>query len=72
MNLHALHPGTYRVCHPQRATPFLLSVVNMAGLLGVRGYELGTPPPARSTHYLLNDCVCNWLSELHEIKGGSK
>lgn len=63
--MKAPNPGIYTVRHPQRETPFMLSVVDaIGGIRGVRGYEIGEKPPLHGKHLMLSPSVRNWLEEL--------
>lgn len=64
MNLQDLKSGTVKVRHPQRETPFMLSVVKLWGVTAVHGFEIGAKPPRQGKHLLLSDSVKNWIAEL--------
>ena len=60
--------GVFKVKHPQRETPFMLSVVKGDIGYAVRGFELDETRPAQGKHYLLTDNIRNWLQELELVK----
>lgn len=58
--------GIHEVRHPDRPTPFRLSVMldRFGCLTGVAGFEHGQPVPKRGRHLLLTDSVHCWIEEL--------
>lgn len=64
MNSSNLPLGVHTVRHPERKTPFLLSVVEVCGLQAVHACELGQKPAKRSQHWTKTSNVRNWLNQL--------
>lgn len=58
--------GVYRVKHPERETPFMLSIMpdKTGAIFGAAGYEIGQKRPIRGKHMLLKPHVRQWISML--------
>jgi len=67
MNSANLPIGVHIVHHPERETPFLLSVVEVCGLQAVHACELGQKPARRSQHWHKSGPIRNWLDQLEVV-----
>lgn len=62
-------PGIYRVWHPDSMVgPFNLSVVEVFGVLGYRGYQDHEPRPQKGRHYTPDAHLRQWIDELELIE----
>lgn len=67
MNSSNLPLGVHTVRHPERETPFMLSVVEVCGLQAVHACELNQKPAKRSQHWIKSSLIRNWLDELEIV-----
>lgn len=67
MNSSDLPLGIRKVRHPERETPFMLSVVEVCGLQAVHAYEIGQKPVSRGKHWTKTVNVRNWLDQLQIV-----
>ena len=64
MKTSQLKPGVIKVKHPELPEPFLLSIVENTGLIGVKPFHTGEKQPDRGTHLILTSFVRAWIGKL--------